>query len=628
MSGSDGIPYIRPKAEVNIERVPGDNNWIEKLPPGLKGLPDYIRSLAHKLHTTQGWTISRSVAVAINMVRYMCVTGRAIHLKGRPKVSAAVRAAACEAIGKWEAMKAATSEEIEQEMLVELASRQKVSHAPWNPKEGDYTLEQWRRATLVHPARPSNSKSDYKYPVREPDGTLNINALKSAARLVNHGDISEEQRDALKRRLRALFRAVGLELPESLQTSEATNLEDMQLLLSSLAEEELDDVLFGEHLEAEAASRVALAAPATVNRATRREGRLWRKEVLRAGTYNYRGRKLTITPEDLKAMVDNFNASAVDYVPFQFVEKDNSHTDEPSKMRGLVRSLATSDDGRSLIADIELDEEASRLVEMNPRFGTSVQAHMAYKREGDGRYFGPTVLHVAGTHRPVIFGMGEWVKLSEEHNLLGVIDLSGEVVEEDEEAEEKDETGFIEKAVLTTLRYLGLADARHDASGEEEQSPTEKEEAEVAMSEEQIKEKEEKVPDRDKAEGVVGLSMEDVEARLAEERARWEKERDALLQREHEKEIEFYLSELKREGVPPAIVDKAAPILKAFRPDKEDGPVISLSENESVSLCDAMRGLLEEVKGLIDLSEEKGSARGADDESADEDIYRWLSGQL
>jgi hypothetical protein len=48
----------------------------------------------------------------------------------------------------------------------------------------DYTLEQWRRACLVHPPSPSQAKDDYRLPVREPDGTLNRNAVPVAPALL------------------------------------------------------------------------------------------------------------------------------------------------------------------------------------------------------------------------------------------------------------------------------------------------------------------------------------------------------------------------------------------------------------------------------------------------------------
>jgi hypothetical protein len=56
------------------------------------------------------------------------------------------------------------------------------SNTAWgNFKESDYSIEQWRRATLIHPSEQSDNKSDYKLPVREPNGQLNRNGVHAAA---------------------------------------------------------------------------------------------------------------------------------------------------------------------------------------------------------------------------------------------------------------------------------------------------------------------------------------------------------------------------------------------------------------------------------------------------------------
>lgn len=51
---------------------------------------------------------SRAIAVAVNTVKKWCATGRAHNLRGNPKLSPAVRAAACAAVAHWNAKKAST----------------------------------------------------------------------------------------------------------------------------------------------------------------------------------------------------------------------------------------------------------------------------------------------------------------------------------------------------------------------------------------------------------------------------------------------------------------------------------------------------------------------------------------
>lgn len=86
-----------------------------------------------------------------------------------------------------------------------------VSSKPWSDfKESDYSLEQWRRACLISPPEPSESKADYKLPVKEPSGTLNRNACHSAAAALAgaRGGVNapEDRKKAAAKRLIGLYR--------------------------------------------------------------------------------------------------------------------------------------------------------------------------------------------------------------------------------------------------------------------------------------------------------------------------------------------------------------------------------------------------------------------------------------
>ena len=63
-----------------------------------------------------------------------------------------------------------------------------VSDKPWSDfTAADYDIDQWRKACLIGPATASDSKDDYKLPVREPDGTLNRAACHAAASVLAGG---------------------------------------------------------------------------------------------------------------------------------------------------------------------------------------------------------------------------------------------------------------------------------------------------------------------------------------------------------------------------------------------------------------------------------------------------------
>jgi hypothetical protein len=86
-----------------------------------------------------------------------------------------------------------------------LAAKESVSNTPWsNFSQADYTLEQWRRACLVGPDSPSDSKGDYKLPVREPSGVLNRNAVHAAAGRI--GQVQGGGKEAAAKKLVSLYR--------------------------------------------------------------------------------------------------------------------------------------------------------------------------------------------------------------------------------------------------------------------------------------------------------------------------------------------------------------------------------------------------------------------------------------
>lgn len=82
----------------------------------------------------------------------------------------------------------------------------RVSDAKWNPHEGDYTIEQWRHACLYHPATASESKSDYKLPVREPGGEVNRNGAHAAASRINQVDGDKAQITKAAKKLVSIYR--------------------------------------------------------------------------------------------------------------------------------------------------------------------------------------------------------------------------------------------------------------------------------------------------------------------------------------------------------------------------------------------------------------------------------------
>lgn len=99
-----------------------------------------------------------------------------------------------------------------------------VSDKPWGDfSQSDYTPQQWKAACLVHmPAAAGQdeyAKDLCKLPVREPDGTLNRNAVHAAAGAHGIGavqGISDGERTAAAKALVGLYREIGDPPPDSL----------------------------------------------------------------------------------------------------------------------------------------------------------------------------------------------------------------------------------------------------------------------------------------------------------------------------------------------------------------------------------------------------------------------------
>lgn len=91
---------VSSKVFPGLDRSPKEN-WVDKV----GGLPSYIERIAKHLHFEKGMSISRAIAVAVNVVKRMCATGD-LNFKGAQQVNAGSKAQACKAVAEWEAKKA------------------------------------------------------------------------------------------------------------------------------------------------------------------------------------------------------------------------------------------------------------------------------------------------------------------------------------------------------------------------------------------------------------------------------------------------------------------------------------------------------------------------------------------
>lgn len=97
-----------------------------------------------------------------------------------------------------------------------------VTDKPWDGSASRFTPEQYRRSCLINTGQGDvDSKARYKLPVKEPDGTINRNGVHAAAAALAGGrggvNASPEQLRSAARKLAAIYREMGEDMPESLR---------------------------------------------------------------------------------------------------------------------------------------------------------------------------------------------------------------------------------------------------------------------------------------------------------------------------------------------------------------------------------------------------------------------------
>ena len=338
------------------------------------------------------------------------------------------------------------------------------------------------------------------------------------------------------------------------------------------------------------------------------DGRLafW-KQILPMKSIHYTakdGKRQTIdfTKEYLADLAGN---KAVDKVGFLLADKDNAHTMDPERWRGEVVAMEVRDDG--LYGKIVFPSaEAAKAVLDNPDLGVSARI-----REGVGRSDGSTVsrgiIHVLGTLDPQVSGMSPWQTADLSTEQGEVLDLSQEEYEDMADKQTKTEArdlsefteADIDKMTDEELdEFLATYVPEFDAYNGDEP----KDETKVESEEDQTKTK-------DEAKALVGAGADmskeqkaDIElanAAVAQANARANEAMRRVAEAEWREERAGYLAE----GVSPAALDLAAPVL-----NRADDMVIDLSNSDEadVNVSEVVRGLLDALKGTVDLSNEEG----------------------
>lgn len=382
-----------------------------------------------------------------------------------------------------------------------------------------------------------------------------------------------------------------------------------------------------------------LAAP------TQAGPRVYRKQVLKKGRINYplRGggkRVVEFTDEYLRDLAAAYTGGAYDTVPFQLAGPDNAHNEDPRNYGGRVIGAEVTPEGLDLI--LELAEDTAELVERTGR-RLGVSARIKEQLEHvDGRRFKRAIRHVLGTLDPRMTGMSPWEPVDLAHNDTDeVVDLSDLTYMEDrimprgrldlaaladEDAEAL--TSYAIAAGIDLSEALEDDDDEPDL-GSDATPPAADDELEPLSDEELDALLDAAVADAgadDRELEPLTLSEEaglddlDLAAGLSSDA-----HDDAAVARRDAAEARY---ELARErygaaGVPPAALDLARPILELA----EDDDTLELSSpatGDAIDVHGIVVGLLDTIKGTVDLSGELGRGHEDDDGEAETDLAdRW-----
>ena len=363
--------------------------------------------------------------------------------------------------------------------------------------------------------------------------------------------------------------------------------------------------------------------------------RFW-KQILPKTSINYDGQKIDFDDEFHSDLELAFKEKAFDQVPLVFADSGNRHNMDPRNFGGDIIDLQHRGD-EGTWALIEADRAAARVIKKNPRLGVSARILQGVQK-ADGRSFKRAVNHVLLTMNPRVGGMAPWqaVDLSEATETDEVVDLTAQNYEGDTmgvKTRRQSRRRQIDLSALDDEQFQTLLDLATEAGvlddeDVEDEEEVDEEEVEDTSTVKKPRKKSSKTKitvekeseddgdeddedeEEDDDESATDLSeaarrsdqsgtVRTMQIDLAEQR--WQGER----------------SEYLRAGVPPFLLDLAAPVLSS-----PDTMVIDLAEGETVNATEVVRKMVDGFKGLVDLTPDIGhsidlsEARQGDEDKA------------
>lgn len=298
---------------------------------------------------------------------------------------------------------------------------------------------------------------------------------------------------------------------------------------------------------------------------------------------------------DEKYLADLANNKAVDKVGFLLADVDNRHTMDPERWRGSVEKFEVRDDG--LYGKIVFPSKAAaKAVLDNPDLPVSARIRESIPKD-DGSVVSRGIVHVLGTLDPQVTGMSGWQTADLSNEDTNLMDLSAETYEDGIMGTKKSVAEFTE-AEIEAMSEAELNEFLAAAVEEFDEGILNLDEVDDETDEtDEVDEVDETTSEKEPEMALSNEATQQID--LANTRANEALRR--LAQKEWETTRDRYLDA----GVPPAALDLAAPVLN--RPDEF---VVDLSVTDGadaeVNVGSIVRGLLDALKGTVDLSVEHG----------------------
>lgn len=389
---------------------------------------------------------------------------------------------------------------------------------------------------------------------------------------------------------RKLVRKNGREIPEDLEVTDRETFEYMGLELSDDEWEGVNELDMEEYLDIanSAASEIAVAwfPVLDMSEPEKVSDDVYEKEIVRAGTITDKksGKSITFDARFLKEFVRNFqNVVASDgYLPVQDVTDNNEHTDRTKFQVGVVNDMKLDDDENptKVIASIKLNDVMKKVVDFNPKVGVSIGA--SYSELVEGRPTNVFPRHVAITHRAKLKGMDTWkrmVKASDAGEEL-TLDLT------DADFEERKVTDMADEKTPQETPELNLT--------------------ELMASEE--------------FQTLLATQVQEATKTKDEEIERLRNSVGEVQRNSYEQAVNLAVESYAQVGVPRSVREPAKALLLSFD-SGEESKELELTDGEGenkqtvkLSRWQTVTRLLDEVKGVIDMSE-KSSSEEPEDES-------------